>query len=389
MVVTNDFDGIKASLALHGVDLLTTRDKMGRGPLLLAARKGHVELIGCLVDTGLPIGDVDSYGLTALHHGVLSKRYGAVAALLAAPNAAGAATQRDCERNTPLALARTLLRKDPTSDDLQRTVAALELLEPPCVLGSPAPAYELAGLLSPRDAVPSAYAPSPRPAPPPIAALPAPPSPLPLPQPPPPPPPAPLPQPPPPPPPAAAAAPARTPSSAAPAEDTVAAFHAACHAGDERAVRFALADAPALLRAPEAGTGFSPLVACLLGGEAAAPALRALKELLQPGDLRTMDASGRTPLHVAAKTHTVDSDALAWLLSNGVPPSATDCDGATPLHEAVRNLTAPAEAVGMLLAAGAAKGAKDGKGRTPGDVARVLAAHGVMPCADRVLAALI
>ena len=46
----------------------------------------------------------------------------------------------------------------------------------------------------------------------------------------------------------------------------MAAFHAACHAGDERAVRFALADAPALLRAPEAGTGFSPLVACLLGG---------------------------------------------------------------------------------------------------------------------------
>jgi ankyrin repeat protein len=168
----------------------------------------------------------------------------------------------------------------------------------------------------------------------------------------------------------------------------VAAFHAACHRGDEAAVRAALAASPALLRAPEPDTGFTPLVACLLGGAAAAPALRALKEKLAPGDLRALCVSGRSPLHFAAKAHSAGSDSLKWLLGASVPTTAADADGVTPLHEAVKNHHAPAEAVAMLVAAGADRGARDGKGRSPVDLAKVLGEHGVLPNADAVLAAL-
>jgi hypothetical protein len=186
------------------------------------------------------------------------------------------------------------------------------------------------------------------------------------------------------PPPAAAAA---DPVAAA-AGDPVAAFHHACHAGDEAAVRAALAASPALLRAPEKGTNFLPLVTCLLGGAAAAPALRVLKELATPADLRATCASGRSLLHFAATGHAAGCEGLPWLLREGLPPSAADADGVTPLHCAVQNLHAPAEAAALLIAAGANARAKNAKGATPVDVARLLAEHGVLADARALLAAL-
>jgi hypothetical protein len=62
----------------------------------------------------------------------------------------------------------------------------------------------------------------------------------------------------------------------------------------------ALKGAPALVRAPEKDTGFSPLVTCLLGGATALPALRELQAVLTPADKRALCNSRRSPLHVAA-----------------------------------------------------------------------------------------
>jgi ankyrin repeat protein len=150
-----------------------------------------------------------------------------------------------------------------------------------------------------------------------------------------------------------------------------------------------LAETPALLRAPEPGTGFSPLATALLGGTGALPALAALREGgLQVDDLRAPCPAGRTPLHLAARAHVSGSTSLEWLLREGVPASAMDCDGVTPLHEAMRNHEAPLEAAQLLLAAGADKSVKDSKGMTPGDLATVRAAHRVLLNADEVLAKL-
>jgi ankyrin repeat protein len=378
-VIDNDVEAIKLTLATQGVDVLLSRDTSSRGPLHLAARKGHAALVASLLETGLPVTDVDRFSLTVLHHGVLSGSSAVVVALLAAPDAPEAAKSKDAEGNTALKLARQLqIERPELGGEMVKIVAALELLSPAAVASPRAAAAEAPPLPLP-------------PPPPPLPPLP--PS---------------LPLPPPPPtlasPRAAAAAPAvASPRAAAPAaaaapkgaaaplppsEEAVATFHAACHAGDAAAVRLALKGAPALARAPEKDTGFSPLVTCLLGGATALPALRELQAVLTPADKRALCNSGRSPLHVAAIMHTASSDSLQWLLAEGVPVSAPDCDGATPLHEAVRNQVAPAEAVALLVAAGAEKSARDGKGRTAGEIAAMMGAHNALPNAAAVLAAL-
>lgn len=236
--------GVKTMLAEQGVNVLLARDGSGRGPLHLASRKGHTSLVASLVETGLPVSDADSFSLTPIHHGVLSKSAAVVEALLAAPTARDAAAKRDKEGNTALALAHALLKQSPESEELRLIVTALEQVTPVAAPATAAASPRAPALSAPaerRDAAkPSAFSavtpaaggsaralpPSPR-APVPAAA--APPS-------------------------TAGDAPAPPPP---PSEERVAAFHAACHEGDDGAVRAMLAETPALLRAPEPGTGFS------------------------------------------------------------------------------------------------------------------------------------
>ena len=154
-------------------------------------------------------------------------------------------------------------------------------------------------------------------------------------------------------------------------------------------MRALLARSPLLLRAKEPGTGFSPLVACLLGGEAGSPSLTVLQAVLADGDVRSDTCeAGRNPLHFAAKAHWQGSEALSWLLKRGVDVNGSDCDGLTPLHCAVQGLLAPEEAVRQLMACGADPLKKDAKGRSVVDLARMLRDHGAHDEHDAVHLAL-
>lgn len=81
---------------------------------------------------------------------------------------------------------------------------------------------------------------------------------------------------------------------------------------------------------------------------------------------------GAEPLHYAADANwwnpAAQSDVIAYLLSVGANPHATDANGATPLHRAVR--TRSAMAVAALMKGGADVRATNRNGSTPLDLAR-------------------
>ena len=106
---------------------------------------------------------------------------------------------------------------------------------------------------------------------------------------------------------------------------------------------------------------------------AAAAFQRATAELLVGGgaDVRAKNRLGAEPLHYAADTnHTnpvAQSETIAYLISVGSNPHATDANGVAPLHRAVR--TRSAAAVRALLAGGADVQQKNKNGSTAVDLA--------------------
>lgn len=94
-----------------------------------------------------------------------------------------------------------------------------------------------------------------------------------------------------------------------------------------------------------------------------------LADPTRQGEVHTVDAQGKTPLHVAAFMK--NPAAVKALLAAGAKVDAPDRDGRQPLSDAVR--AGDPKTVEILLKGGATPTARDGKGRS---VAKI--AHGIL-----------